>query len=318
MKLMTGWIIMGCLLMAGTSVAEPEAGLGAWLYDMKDYYVQEIQDYNAAQNDESLKIKYLFCYTGTVEIPDATVPYYMYEISEYYRNQLPEMKIYPMVDGAGDFSSLSDDQVDSIARILADYYSKDEAADGIHLDIEPYQVSQVRLMEALKKYTDLPLTAAVSLMPFPDEGWKHMEFIVLMNYDYSSDLGEFRAAFDQKAAHYYASAVKNQGKLMIGVPAIATHHEYEVRVRKDNPDARLETQTSMWEYFSESLESYWTLVRGDKEKALLGYALWGFVPEEEPVGSYPRHNPYWYYPVRIQPEVWRLMLKEPTVMLQGF
>jgi hypothetical protein len=248
--------MLGISFSAGISMAAPEPGLGAWLYEIRENYVLDIQDYNSQQKTESLKIKYLFCHVGTVSIDDATVLFYRYEISDYYRKRLPEMKIYPMVDGAGDFGILNDVQVDAIARSLADSYRKDPAANGIHLDIEPYRVSQVRLMEALKKYTDLPLTMAVSLEPFPDEGWKCMEFLVLMNYDLSSDPVEFRRIFDRKAGHFYDSAVRNRGNLMIGLPAMATHHEHEVRVRKDAPQARLETATPKWEYFDQSLESY--------------------------------------------------------------
>jgi hypothetical protein len=206
-------------------------GYGAWLYGKDKSFINLILNYNklAAENK---KINYIFCRVGGINLKNRAVSKYDGLITAYYKNNLPGCKIYPMLDASdkdGIFKAMTSEQLDTLAQSIAKIVDADLNADGIHLDIEPYNDKLISLIEKLSLRSKKPVTVAIGIPNPKEELFNHASFVVLMNYDLNPDLAKFERLSREHINTFLGLAKKAKGYGMIGIPAVATHREYEYR-----------------------------------------------------------------------------------------
>lgn len=310
------WCITGLILICITSVAvgiEPlkkntqnpaSKGIGAWIYGKSMRYVNEINSYNKSIKNPEKKIRYLFCYAGSVE--SGNLVGYDSTIVPYYKERLPKCDVYPNIDGYPSIKGLSDEQIQSLAKQIADKINSDKAIAGLHLDIEPYEPTQLQLMEDFKKYSSKPVNLSVSKESQLDSKlFQLTNFVVLMNYDFSPDASRYTSIAKDAIENTLGAANKYHGKVMIGLPFIATHHEYQYMVKKTDIHDRKESGCTMSDYLMGGLKDCKEITRKLGDGNFVGISIWAFLPEEEPVGSYPKSGLNWYYPVSIGLSEWQ-------------
>ena len=279
-------------------------GIGAWIYGQSMRFVNEINAYNKSIKNPDMKIRYLFCYAGSVE--SGTLVGYDSTIVPYYKQKLPDCRVYPNIDGYPSINGLSKEQIQSLARQIADKINSDDAIAGLHLDIEPYEPTQLELMEEFKKYSSKPVNLSVSREALLDPKlFQLTNFVVLMNYDFSPDPAKYTSIAQDAIENILEAANQYTGKVMIGLPFIATHHEYQYMVKKTNIRDRKESGFTMADYLAGGLKDCKRATRKLGQRNFVGISIWAFLPEEEPVGSYPKSGLNWYYPVSIGLSEWQ-------------
>ena len=251
-------------------------GIGAWIYGKSMRYVNEINSYNKSIKNPEKKIRYLFCYAGSVE--SGNLVGYDSTIVPYYKERLPKCDVYPNIDGYPSIKGLSDEQIQSLAKQIADKINSDKAIAGLHLDIESQLDSKL---------------------------FQLTNFVVLMNYDFSPDASRYTSIAKDAIENTLGAANKYHGKVMIGLPFIATHHEYQYMVKKTDIHDRKESGCTMSAYLMGGLKDCKEITRKLGDGNFVGISIWAFLPEEEPVGSYPKSGLNWYYPVSIGLSEWQ-------------
>jgi hypothetical protein len=239
-----------------------------------------------------------------------------------------------MIDG-GDISGLSDSQLTTLASNIASIINDDQnqVADGWHLDVEPglgvwpytdHYDNLTALLIKLGTLTPKPISVAIGISPggqtesIYNNLFQHSQFVVLMMYDYANDLsnedcpiGSYGTAYDYFTkslgnAQSFVRFVDMFGYGMIGVPAIATHHEFEWR-EDSTGHINASTSESMLDYLSMSLNTI-AIAGAEFSHGYVGLSLWTFI--DEPVGGFGGDCPYEYYPYEITQQEW--------IMLRGW
>ena len=270
-----------------------EKGHGAWLYGREASYIDVILGYNKISSSKN-KIKYIFCRVGGLNLNNQSVANYDNSTTSYYRENLPNCKIYPMLDAsddAGIIKTMNSEQFRALAQNIADRINVDPNADGVHLDIEPYDDRLVDFVEELRTKTNKPVTVAIGIPNPKEKLFNSASIVVLMNYDLNTNIAEFERLSRDRAITFLGLAKKANGYGMIGVPAIATHHEYEYRNNRKSGE-RQQSNNLMAEYLDLSIKS---LQNSNIEGGnFLGLSIWAFI--NEPIGLYDPKEDWSYYP----------------------
>lgn len=245
-------------------------------------------------------------------------------------------RVYAMLDG-GDISSLSNTDIISMADNLAVVINNVQNidADGWMLDIEPtvgdppyeshYQ-NHLVLLEELNERTTKPVALSILMSSSVDKQisadtmrglFRESYFVTLMLYDYARDLDSGSCAYGTAASDTeypyedYEHQAINSANLfivnmdaygfgMIGVPAVATHHEFTTRA--DAADNTV-TIVPMDEYLAVSFDAIDDAQENVPTNSFMGLSIWTMI--NEPVGSFSDENcPYLYSTFDITDEEW--------------
>jgi hypothetical protein len=173
---------------------------------------------------------------------------------------------------------------------------------GLHLDIEPHEDVLYRLFAEIKTRTSKPLTIAAGR--FTPDTFRYTDMVVLMGYDWATSPEAFREEANQRIGAFFKYARMGDGKAMVGIPAIATHREYEsIAAGPDEP--RQATGHSM-AAFVEGSRIALTDALAEGSGPYVGVCVWALHPEE---GLHGGRDTYWYYPTTIDPEIWDMLQK---------
>lgn len=284
-------------------------GHGVWCYGSAPWIVEQVQQYNASA-PAAAQIRYLFPLLGTVTFHQGSYAlrwdpdrgHHMYRLLQ--EAGLDDVLILPMIDGLTHGAhQMTPDAWQELAREMAGLYDSDPAFYGIHLDIEPHDNVLHTLFSALRAYSEKPISAAVG--HGDTELFQYTDFAVLMAYDLAADPAGYRLSAEALIAKFLADARAVNRRAMIGVPAIATHREYEsIASAPEGP--REETGHSMSEFVREAIEA----VRAHSDpgdSACMGLSIWAF---HEPDGLHGPQDVLWYYPTVISEDSWQL-IKDP-------
>ncbi|MBU0678602.1 MAG: hypothetical protein KJ626_10845 [Verrucomicrobia bacterium] len=283
-------------------------GLGAWSYGRPEYAAREIMHYNAEALEDG-KIRYVFPYAGSITLNLDGTYSFAWEPGNARRlrallDTLPDADsifVLPLIDGVGHAAdSLDPATWDRLAKEVSGKIENDPAFYGVQFDIEPHEERINYLFAYCRKYTDKPITAAVG--KWTREDFRYADMLILMAYDYALEPAEFARISAERIERFLSDARASGGKAMVGVPAIATHREYE-EVADTKDGTRRSTGHSMAEYAGASLDVINRCLR-EGDETYVGHAVWAVAEIE---GLHGGSDPRWYYPTVISPEVWNLI-----------
>ncbi len=234
-----------------------------------------------------------------------------------WKARLPDAQMHLMIDSAGNFDKISDDQVDRIADQIIEALGGEPDVDGVHFDLEPYTPGQVRLARALNRrgWSKSVSLAAGLASSLPPEQWSAIDFVVVMNYDLGSTPETFQSRASDNAWAFAEAAARMKTPYALGIPVIATHHEYGMAVEKSTGRV-LEGGPShgMEAYITAALEICASMQR-DSESGdwFLGPALWGALGSGQGIGMHE----YQYHPTIMDASTWTDLLDFQDILAGG-
>jgi hypothetical protein len=274
-------------------------GYGAWSYGDPDYTIERVRRYNAS-TDKPKRIRYLFPYIGSLSFQGPE----RYALSWHPEKALPlaealeDVMVLPMVDGLSRAAELLTEETwEALCRELAAKVDAESAFYGLHLDIEPHADVLYRLFAGLMEETDKPITIATGHST--PATFKYADMVVLMGYDWAAEPKAFEEAARERIGVFLKHARQGGGKAMVGVPAIATHREFESTAVSPTAE-RTPTGHSMTDYLGGSAQAVHAALETDATP-YVGIAVWAFHPEE---GLHGSRDTVWYYPTEIDDESW--------------
>lgn len=310
-KILSIATLMICCVLGSSFAGENQGthffkkGTGAWIYGTNQRFVNEIIAFNQMVKDPDKKIRYLFCYTGSVETERLTG--FDASVGNFYKKQLPECEIYANIDGEPSINGISDKRLAELGREIADKINGDKNIAGLHLDIEPYEPTQARLIEEYKKHSSKPVTISVDAdSPQMDQLMTIADMVVLMNYDLGRDPATYTKRSKDATLSLLDTAVKNHGNVMIGLPFIATHHEFQFKVKNTKPKETTQSGYTMADFLKGGLEGCREATKTLGNKNFVGVSIWAFLSEDDPV----HNDTALYYPASIGLAEWQLLLEK--------
>lgn len=297
---------------ARTKVALPP-GLGAWTYGTPAFVAGEVARYNADAPRER-RLRYLFQHSGTIEIPASGKPVFHWNGGRAAALQAAlaaagqtDIRVLPMIDGlTANVSRVSPEEWARIAAEVGAVIEPDEAAFGVHFDLEPHDPHVYLLFSRMREFTAKPVTAAVAHSS-PDL-FRYTDMGVLMGYDYAYTPENFRTALSAKVNDFLAHAREGGGLAMIGLPAIATHHEMEA-VADTERGPREHTGFAMADFVTAGIDATETALRElpAANAHFTGYSVWAI---HQPEALHAPGDTRYYFPGHISPPVWRLFSEQ--------
>ena len=278
-----------------------EKGWGCWLYGKQDSFANDINSYNEQASFEE-RIRYIFAYSGTLDLQTLNLSYDT-NITEFYAQRISGAYVLPMIDSGSGLSSLTSTQLDTLSANVAMKLNNDPYASGVHFNIEPDDPKLPEFLMYLRSYinrSDFIITVTVGKSSvsseFPITFWENLffqaDFIVLMNYDLASDIQEGDCSYGSIGDYYLKAKSKVtellqlasscNGYVMIGVPGIATHHEFEMRVKNDGTIEY--SGHAMIEYLESGLDAVEATLQEVGENDYIGVSIWSFL--NAPIGSW--------------------------------
>jgi|GEM_PF-5680761 len=287
-------------------------GLGAWTYGSPRFVAGEVARYNKSVPADR-RLRYLFQHSGTIDIPSGGIPRFRWNAGRAaaLREALravgqKEVRVLPMIDGlTANVSRVPDAEWRRLAGEIGAVIEPDPESFGVHFDLEPHDPHVYLLFSYMRDFTAKPVTAAVAHSS-PDL-FRYTDMAVLMGYDYARTPADFRAAISAKVADFLAHAREGRGLAMIGLPAIATHHEMEA-VADTLHGPRTATGFTMSEFVETGLDATEAGLRRAPAAHghFSGYAIWAI---HEPEALHAPSDTHHYFPGHVAPEVWRLFEK---------
>ena len=277
------------------------AGLGAWCYGEPALTLELVKQYNAGA-PAACRIRYLFPWAGSISFDRSGKagftwnPEHALAIARGLEN---EAMVFPMIDGLSGGAELAGTETwDELASKIAQALEREPLFYGVHFDLEPQEDFINPLYAAMKKYSGKPVTAAVGQWNL--DTFRFTDLLVLMGYDWATDPTAFSQAATKKIPRFLCDARTAGGKAMIGIPAIATHREFEeISEQPDGP--RQSTGYRMIDFLHGSFAAIDGVAQHD---SLIGISLWAIHPD---TGLHGGSDVQWYYPTRISDDIWTLL-----------
>lgn len=241
-----------------------------------------------------------------------------------------DARVFPIIKGASrNIAKIPPEEWLRVAQEIGSKVEAEAHLGGVMFDISPHQDVLHLLYASVKKSTKKPLFAVGGgrlTFKYTDVGVaKCFDF----GNSYNSVAGMQSSTLAQGAyqesqlaipnMEAYAGSVEatvNQvlknaramgGKVLIGVPFIATQYEYASRASSSAGEQK-SAGVKMDQYISNAIG--WTESNVQvNDDAFLGLAIWAIHPDG---GVHIEPDPHWYFPSLISPELWERM-KHPLV-----
>lgn len=281
---------------------ESQKGYGMWLYgETNQSFVNDIKQYN---NDSINKIKYLFPYTGQVNLTTFNLTYNRTRTEFYKQSKIPGIKVYPMLDSVDNLDGLNDSEIVKLANNISAKLNSDGNADGLHLDIEPYDDSLIILVQAIRMRTCKPISVAIAKHDPPPALFQSVDFAVLMLYGFEKNftpLTNYSSIAKYKARDFLIIAQSSNGYAMIGVPAKATKNEWEYKINGTTGN-RTNSSFYMEQYLAAALNATNMARNAYNEQNYVGISIWN-------LKSTPgrNNNNETLFPYIISPAAWNIL-----------
>lgn len=250
-----------------------------------------------------------FIYGGSVDPLTASLSDLNLEDLREWADAMPDAHFHLMIDGAGNFDLVDDQAVDEIARRLVEELMPVSEVSGLHLDLEPYRASQVRLTRALSRHGwTKNLSLAIGLAStVPPEQWPSLDYVAIMNYDLGKTPEVYETRARRNALAFAEAAREARRHVLVGIPAIATHHEFAVMVEAATGQMVAGSpEDSMMPFLEPSLEIVRELALDpDVGEAIGAPAIWGALAR----GHFVGRQRYRYFPSTIEGAVWQRLLE---------
>ncbi|NKB25678.1 MAG: hypothetical protein GKR87_15160 [Kiritimatiellae bacterium] len=286
-------------------------GHSVWCYGGAEYTVEHVKQYNQKAS-ENQKIRYLFPYAGSITFTRdggyefAWEPKTALAHSDHLaKSDLgEEVRVIPMIDGLSAYSDqLTSQDWDRLASEIGSYIHPEKKFYGVQFDIEPHDDVICNLFSMLRNYTDKPITAAVA---HPNrETFLYTDVVVYMGYDWAEDLRSFRERALKDIPLFLQHADETNGKALVGVPAIATHREYE-SISADPNSPRDKTGFTMDQFVEAAMDGIKRGAARNKD-GYLGISIWALHEQD---GLHTDRDVSWYYPTEISDKIWE-KFREP-------
>lgn len=247
----------------------------AWIYDLDSYEPEDVRPFMARNGRRPI----LLTYAGSVD--------------DRFISRQPDMdkmkkwvsagfEIHAMIDGSNgeEFSKAADLEYESVAKLIAGFLKKNPVFKGVHFDIEPHMAKHSLLIALVRnEVPDLLVSAAVGRWDSHLMGV--CDFVVLMGYDLKSTPSAFTGKARQLYSDFAKDCENSSTPFFIGVPAIATHMEYESMGQIGQIDMK-DSGYQMEDFLKPALE-----VAASSNTAGLsfyrGISIWALL--DEPVGA---------------------------------
>lgn len=203
-----------------------------WVYGNSPKYAEKAVNFIKNYNDETNEngdIDYLFLSSSAIEIREndkegyySTTYLYSSVNLEYFKEQLPDLKLYVMVEADKTTMSLLDkktaQEIEEITdELLVDLNEKKEIIDGVHFDLEPHSEASKSLIFSFIDKTEYPVSVAFSHYE-DDSIIKRSDLPVLMNYaQCSNSFDGFEKAFNRRAEKFFNDCQKYNSSCLHGI-----------------------------------------------------------------------------------------------------
>jgi hypothetical protein len=280
-------------------------GLAAWAYHDPNYTIKRVKHYNQSAPAER-RIRYLFPYGASITLrkDGSYVIGWNLDNAKAMAEALKDdgVMVMPMVDGlTHNLDMVSEETWDAIAKELMTTINDTPLFYGVHVDLEPHHDTLHYFYSRLKAHSPKPVTIACG--EWNSDTFRYTDMAVLMAYDWASDLKEFSERSTKMIDRFLTDARAGKGRAMIGIPAIATHHEYEYYT--DAPGGpQHPSGHHMIEYVRATLEIT-EKSQVPNDPTLMGYTIWAFHPND---GLHSPGDTRWYYPTTISRDVWKALM----------
>ena len=125
---------------------------------------------------------------------------------------------------------------------------------------------------------------------------------VLMAYDFAATPEKYTPIAEKHISSFLALAEAKHGRAMIGVPAIATHHEHVASgTSLDGPQDK--TGYQMTDFVRAAFKLTDDALKTGPHPGFVGYSIWAI---HEPEAVHDPSEVRYYFPGHISPEVWTL------------
>jgi hypothetical protein len=273
-------------------------GHGAWVYGDARTWIKPLNDYNLSA-PRTQRIKYVFPQSGSLvfNAGHAVLTWQPERSTILEDGLLGEAFVYPMIDGKSPgVASISEAEWARVGKEIADKMNADDHISGLQFDIEPEDSKLHALYAAVKRNTTKPVGAAVSI--WEPNTFKYLDFVVLMAYDYATPVPDYLARARDQVRAFLRDAHNANTKVLIGAPAIATHHEYE-GYSSDPTKAPVGTSYKMAQYV-DALRSAVSESLDMDDASFLGLCIWALMPDG---GLHKPGDQMWYYPTTVDPKL---------------
>ena len=171
----------------------------------------------------------------------------------------------------------------------------------MHFDLEPHDPFTYVIFAALREATAKPITAAVESID--DHLFSYLDMTVLMAYDLAATPEKYEPIAEKRISRFLALAEKTHGRAMIGVPAIATHHEMEASgTSLDGPQDK--TGYRMADFVRDAFKLTDRTLQSGPHPAFVGYGVWAI---HEPEAVHDPSEARYFFPGHVSAEVWTLL-----------
>lgn len=274
-------------------------GHGAWVYGDARSYLRQINEYNHS-TPRTQKVKYFFPASGTLvfNAGQASLKMDLERALIVADNVAGESLVFPMIEGVSSGSgSIMQREWDRVGKEIADKINAEDRVAGVLLSIEPNDSKLNALYAYVKKYTTKPVGAAIGI--WETNTFKFLDFAVLTAFDHSLRPPDYSASVRDQIRAFLRDARAAKVVSLIGVPAIATHHEYEGSA--SSPGASpTPSGYKMLEYVDAARRAI-SQALVDDDPSYQGNCIWALHPEG---GLHKPADQLWYYPTTVSPAIW--------------
>lgn len=282
-------------------------GWAFWGYKPDEELLAEFEAFDRLTDSNHNIAGYI--YGGSVDPATGALSRLDLEGLREWKKALPRGEFHLMIDGGGNFDLVTDEQVAVIAeRFVSELMPIDEV-DGLHFDLEPYRPSQIRLT---REMTRLGWTKSLSLAAglattIPEEQWSSVDYIAVMNYDLAKTPEAYTQRATNNARVFAQAAARNDSKILLGIPVIATHYENTMIIEASTGElVSGSMDDTMVPFVDSSLEILWNLQNDSEVSSSIGAPiLWGALSRRHHVGQ----KEYRYFPNTITGPVWQRLVE---------
>lgn len=254
------------------------------------------------------KIRYAFAWGGEVSFRGGRPALKLnlehpLRLSELLKGQ--GVQVFAVVDGVSFGSEfVKDRDWDRAGLELARAVDGEPGLAGLHLDLEPHSGDLHAFYAAFKRHSPKPLSAAMG--EWGEDTFRYLDLPVLMGYDLAKTPEEFRKAAVRLYGRFMTDVRAAHATALIGIPAIATHMEYEgISDTADGPVTP--TGYRMADFIERALEAvHETAPREDP--ACLGVSIWAF---STPGGLHNAGDTQWFHPTDIPDSLLMRLAADP-------
>jgi hypothetical protein len=277
-----------------------DKGLGAWVFGEARSQAAIINQYNLSA-PQAQHFKYVFPLSGTLSFHNGqAVLEWKPESALILADVLAgDARVYPLIQGPS--RGASDIRAAEWERVAADIAAKLNSQDrysGLMFDMDPEVPALHNLYARVKNHTGKPVGAAVKV--WAPAAFNFTDFLVLKAFDVATKPEDYASGLRDRVTAFIRDAQTNNGKAMIGLPAVATAREYE-STAPTLDGAKQDSGFHMDDYVASGRRVLGEKVAQD-DPVYLGICLWAFAaPGGQHLGQ------AWYFPTDIDAKIFSLL-----------